>query len=409
MTETERAIPTALIGCLAVLLFGCDLRADRARASDPSPGTVSTDTISGVVHVTNRGAGQWTARTAWRTREIFRFGGRDEPVHQLFSSQLLGTAIGPDGNVYVLDHLAATISAFDTAGRLVRTIGQRGRGPSDLATPTGFTWCDDGLMWVSDPENLKYAVFDSIGEFVRTSRRSIFAYPRRQYPLVCVPGTGVIDEAATGEKLLLLRTTADGEVHDTLMAVDRPGPFSPEVRDVAVTRPGPEFTRVATDYTRRLRWAVDPSGGIWLGSPEELRFVKLDWSADTLLVVTADHRESKLTPADERLISAALRQSGLDRSQINPIRPLFQALHVMEGGYLLVQLVDTPGEASPSFDVYDSGGRYLGELDLGFAPNRLGSLGSRGNILVAPMLGELDVPYVVGVEVVRPVDERSPR
>jgi hypothetical protein len=151
-----------------------------------------------------------------------------------------------------------------------------------------------------------------------------------------------------------------------------------------------------------MKWALDPSGAIWTGEPEELRFVKRGWDGDTLLVVTADHRDASLTPADERLISTAMRQGGLDRDDINPIRPLFQALRVIEGGYLLVQLVGTPGIASSRFDVYDPAGRYLGELDLGFAPDPLGTLGGRGDLIVAPMLGDLDVPYVVGVEVIRP-------
>ena len=52
--------------------------------------------------------------------------------------------------------------------------------------------------------------------------------------------------------------------------------------------------------------------------------------------------------ADEALITVAMRQSGLSRAEIDPIRPVFQALHVLDG-HLWVQLVDTPGEPSPRF------------------------------------------------------------
>ncbi len=400
MPVSKCTVSLALLGCLAGgVMGGC------ADVDPPSAAIVTTDTINRVVHVANHGSGAWTPETAWRVREVFRLGGRAEPAEQLFTSQLLGAGIGPRGDVYVLDHLAGFISVFGVDGRLIRTIGRRGRGPSDLAAPTGFTWSDDGHLWVSDPGNRKYAVFDTTGALVGTHLRSVQGYPRRQYPLVYDSQVGIIDEAAWRGSLVLLRTTVDGEVHDTLMIIDRTGSPSQAMMDAYARlrgRPGPELARVNQFYSNRMKWALDPSGGIWTGSPAELRFVKRGWNGDTLLVVTADHRDAELTPEDEQLISTAMRQGDLTRDEINPIRPLFQALHVIEGGYLLVQLVDTPGVASPRFDVYDPAGRYLGELDLGFAPDRLGTLGGRGDLIVAPMLGDLDVPYVVGVEVIRP-------
>jgi hypothetical protein len=405
MPALKSTLSLALVGCLAGgVLGGC------ADVDVPSQAIVTTDTIDGVVHVANHGSGAWTPETAWRVREVFRLGGRAEPTEQLFTSQLLGTAISPRGEVYVLDHLAGSVSVFGASGRLIRTVGRRGRGPSDLATPTGFTWSDDGHLWVSDPGNRKYVVFDSTGAMVGTHPRSVQGYPRRQYPLVHDPAFGIIDEAAWTGSLVLLRTTVNGELHDTLMIVDRTGGPSQAVMDAARTlagRPRSAFDRVGRHYVSRMKWAIDPSGTIWTGSPHELRFIKRDWNGDTLLVVTADHRDAALTPEDEELISIAMRQGDLNRDDINPIRPLFQALHVLEGGYLLVQLVDTPGVASPRFDVYEPTGRYLGELDLGFAPDPLGTLGSRGDLIVAPMLGDLDVPYAVGVELVRPSPERS--
>lgn len=390
----------ALLGLLGCLIASVLLACDRDQLANE--GTVTVDTINGIVHVGNHGPGAWTRQSAWRAREVFRLGGSTEPVEQLFTSQLLGTAVGPHGNVYVLDHLAGTLHVFSPDGQQIRTIGRRGRGPSELAAATGFTWSDDGHIWVSDPGNRKYVVFDTVGQFVRTHERSTRVYPRRQYPLLYVEGLGVIDEALVEGDLVLLRTTLDGEIHDTLIVIERDGGASQALTEASYRRPGPEFLHVSRYYVSRMSWAVDPAGAIWTGSPEELRFVKRDWKGDTLMVVTADHRESQLTPEDEGLISEAIRRSNLDRSDINPIRPLFQALHVIEGGYLLVQLVDTPGEPSERFDVYDPSGRYLGELDLGFAPEPVGTLRNRGDLVVATMLGDLDIPYVVGVELIRP-------
>lgn len=298
-----------LAGCIAAFFhLGC------AGGEAPGPGSVTIDTIDGVVHVANRGNGQWTRETAWGVRELLRLGGRTEPEEQLFTNQLLAADIGPDGNVYVLDHFAASLSVFTEDGQLVRTVGRRGRGPSELGTPTGFTWSGDGHLWVSDPSDRKYVVFDTSGPFVRNHPRATHVTPRRMPPLVHVEGLGIVDEGAGDGNLVFLRTTVDGGIHDTLAVVGREGGPSEALRDAALPPPGPEFTQVGRHYVSRMRWAVDPSGGIWTGSPEELRFVKRDWNGDTLMVVTADHRQAHLTSEDESLIAEAMRQSGLERS-----------------------------------------------------------------------------------------------
>jgi hypothetical protein len=383
-------------GLVATLLLGaCDTPGASIQ------GSASVDTIDGVVHVRNSGEGLWTSEERWRVTESLRLGSATEPETELFTNQLLATDIGPDGNIYVLDHFAGRVSVFSPEGGFLRTVGRRGRGPTELGMPSGFTWDRGGRLWVVDPSDRKYVVYDSIGAVVDRLPRATHVTPRRITPLVAVGGHGVVDEAAGDGDLILLRTTLDGARHDTLAVLHRRGGPSDALVRAAVPPPGPEFAKVARHYVPRMKWAVDPEGGVWTGLPDELRFVKLDWSGDTLMVVTADHRASALTSADERLIAEAARQSGLAPSEIDPRRPLFQSLAVLDSGHLLVQLVSEPGEPASVFDVYDPAGRYLGELDVGFPFDPLGSLGGRGNRLVGPMLGEFDVPYVVVVEIDR--------
>ena len=74
----------------------------------------------------------------------------------------------------------------------------------------------------------------------------------------------------------------------------------------------------------------------------------------------------------------------------------------MDDGHLLVQVTEVVGESSPVFDVFDPHGRYLGEIDLGFAPTPFGLSTSRGDLFLSPMLGQLDVPYAVLVRLERP-------
>lgn len=393
----------ALAGPLACAAAGL-LSAPGAAAQAASRGSVEVDTIAGVVHVANHGGGAWTPATAWRAREVLRLGGPTAPVEQAFLSQLLGTSLGPDGRVYVLDFVGRTIHVFSPGGRPIRTLGGPGQGPSELSAPVASGWSREGELWVADWEGLKYVVFDTAGGLVRTFRRPWGPVARRQFPLMDVDGVGIVDQATEDGTLVLLRVAPDGGRRDTLGVVPFEGGPSRAVSDAFTVHRSPELERVVRDYVPRMRWAIDPSGGIWTASTDELRFIKRDWDGDTLMVVTADHRASRLTGEDERLISRALGPARLDRSDLRAARPVLERLTVIDGGYLLVQTVETPGEASSRFDVYDPGGRYLGELDVGFPVDGVGTFGGRGDVLLGTALGAMDVPLVVGVELIRPRD-----
>lgn len=93
------AIRVGVIGCLvATLPLGC------GGEEAFGPGSVTIDTIDGVLHVANRGKGQWTSETAWEVREVLRLGGPAEPEDQLFTNQLL---VHPNGSSMTYSHAAA--------------------------------------------------------------------------------------------------------------------------------------------------------------------------------------------------------------------------------------------------------------------------------------------------------------
>lgn len=385
------------LGAFLPLLWSC---AESGWLSESSVAIV--DSAGATIVTTNSGDGLWTEETRWELREFLRLGNPVEPVEELFSGPTVSPSIGPDGNIYVLDRQAARLSIFTPDGTFVRTFGRRGRGPSDLLGPGGLTWAPDGAIWIADAPNRKYAVFEPDGSFRETYPRAIRATARIQWPMVYLDSVGIIDEAAANGQLVLLRTTPDGQIHDTAALVDRTGGASEETMSAFARRPGPEFTTVGRYFAGHMKWALDPAGAVWVAPPDSLRFYKLSLEGDTLVSASATHRSNALTRQDERLIGEALGQSGLDRSQMVLRKPLIRSLHVLDSGHLLVQIVERPGIPSGLFDVYDPVGRYLGELDFGFAPTVTGVMGSRGDTIVVPTLGRLDVPYIVGLEIRRP-------
>jgi hypothetical protein len=74
--------------------------------------------------------------------------------------------IAEDGHVYVLDELNRTVQVFDENGFPVRTFGGRGQGPGELEWPSSLAWGPDGDLWVADPGNGRFSVFDREGNLV---------------------------------------------------------------------------------------------------------------------------------------------------------------------------------------------------------------------------------------------------
>jgi len=75
-----------------------------------------------------------------------------------------GIARDPErGLIYVADTLAHNLKVFDDEGRLVETIGQRGKMPGEFNAPTHLTFADNKL-YVTDTFNARIQVFDALGD-----------------------------------------------------------------------------------------------------------------------------------------------------------------------------------------------------------------------------------------------------
>ena len=90
-------------------------------------------------------------------------------------SKIVGLAVGPDGNYYVLDYPGRVVVIDPTTGAAVREWGQKGTGPGefDFTRPEGdwgigaIAVGADGLVYVGDGANHRYQVFEPDGTFLR--------------------------------------------------------------------------------------------------------------------------------------------------------------------------------------------------------------------------------------------------
>lgn len=364
--------------------------------------TAQVDTIGGVVVVRNEGA-QWREPEGWQVVEEFRVGGSawgENPDEELSYSRNSSVTLGPGGQIVVLEFSTGRVVMFNGEGEFAREFGRHGEGPGEFGNPTAVARDGAGRLWVRDFEG-RYHVFDANGTFQKTVRGPFRPLRRLQHPLLWEPGGTLVQEVAADEgAVLYLRVDTLGQVVDTAAMLP-----TPDLSRGFVNRrlpPGLESARrVGGLYVPRHVWALAPDGTIWSATSGQLRLIRTTGDGDTLRIVETSHRSAEFDASDRTLIAEGLREAGVRRDDVELVRPLVAAIHVMDDGHILVGIVEKVGEATSIFDVFDPVGFFLGTIDLGFViPNRnLPAL--VGDTVIAVTPGDLDLPYLVRATIKR--------
>ena len=108
-----------------------------------------------------------------KVEEVFKVGALQGEDWEMFG-QISWVAFGPEGNLYVLDGQAKRIVVLGPDGTFLRTFGREGKGPGELASPSGLAVLADGSIVVYDFGNQGLTLFSSEG--------SISARPRQPRP-----------------------------------------------------------------------------------------------------------------------------------------------------------------------------------------------------------------------------------
>jgi len=90
--------------------------------------------------------------------------------------------VRPDGGAYILNFKDALVTQYDITGRLVKTIGGKGKGPGEFTYPVSFFY-ENEKLFVYDYLTTAVSVFDDKGTFEKQIR-----VPHRNLELLKVHG-----------------------------------------------------------------------------------------------------------------------------------------------------------------------------------------------------------------------------
>ncbi|HEX2095717.1 MAG TPA: 6-bladed beta-propeller [Longimicrobiaceae bacterium] len=358
---------------------------------------LAVDTLAnGTVVVSNPEHGVWDGASAWKVTEDLRIGSADGEGADVFAAPS-SLEVDAWGRIFVLDQQAREVRIFDARGRHVRSFGRRGAGPGELERPVALSWGADGELWVVDPGNARFSVFDTTGAFRRMHIR-FNGFMMEPWPGI-VDGFGRVYDVGMVEERrertpVLVRFARSFERADTFRL--------PSHR--AVTFELQKGSRIhysaPVPFTPAMVWALTPGGLVWSGSTDRYRLRLHRPEGDTLRVVERVYRpvevESVEMDSIPRQMEWFTRQGGkIDLSRVPRTKPAFVSVRVDDRGYLWVRPSAPAADQKAAFDVFDPQGLYLGRVRLpAEIPDGL-TLVIRGDLIYSVQLSDLGVPQVV--------------
>ncbi len=339
----------------------------------------------------------WDSTTAWHLEETLRIGAVEGDGPDVFGG-VSAVQVDGRGHVYVLESQADEIRVFDAGGGYIRTIGRRGGGPGEFENPVGMDWDSRGRLWVVDVRNGRYSAFDSSGAYV-TQRPRLAGFYAVPWPGGFGPEGRLLDIGLDPpDKPILVRYDSAGVPVDTV----RVPHFEGDVFSI------PQRVSVAVPFAPFLVWRLDRRGFIWSMVTSEYRIVQQNLAGDTVRVIEKVFHPLPVTAEDEEEAIESLdwfrREGGrIDRSRIPGAKPAIirQGILVDHSGNLWVRPVVPEALRLRVFDVFDPEGRYLGRA-ISAVPIQSSPLPTfTADAVYGVSVDELEVPYVVRLDIRR--------
>jgi len=398
------------------------------QACDSSAAWEGTITDSaGVTIVKNTATPLWSEGEEWTVTEDLRIGTvAGEPEYQFEVITSIGA--GADGTIYVNDMMAREVKAYDPQGQYLKTIGGPGGGPGELSEQAAFMFLDPaGGLVIPDQGNLRVNRYDASGE------------PIGSFPIDMTSGVPIrwmVDDA--GRIIAQLRgLNVEGmaalEQGDPIVVFDTTGAV---VDTVALIPQGKTLEGITEGqasikiFAAEPLWDLDAAGTVYYAMNDQFRIL-VNTADGTLIRILSKAVEPK--PVEEsdrnairRLMREQYEQFGVPPQAIEQIMqgisfaefyPAFGQMFIGTGNTLWVQRIrsardmaeeseeevefDAAAIGSPEWEIFDDQGRYLGVVTL---PDRFTPLNSEGDHLFGVWTDELDVQYVMRLQVNRPVE-----
>ena len=368
--------------------------ATRTAAQQRDDRLIRVDTLEGGrVVISNPDAPQTGPQGAPTLVEVLRIGSLDDTCDAL--GYVTSVTVDGDGRIYVADQQANEIRVFSPGGECVRTFGRSGEGPGEFGWLAGIAWQPPGHLWAFDAMRHRFTVFDSLGTVSATHRLQLGRtdlLPRRLWVdngghlHFWFHGFGNIVKYATGPGL------------DSLARVSEPT-IPPDPRMSYTREVGTGDYRISMEfvmpYAPRVQWTVNSGGNIWQASTSAFAIHETTYTGDTLRTIRLDREPPRLEGQERDSVAAA---AGIPARRLPAHKYALETIRSGPDGWVWIA---TERGATRGWEVFDERGYYLGRVASPVPIEKQPAPFFGSGMVTGVTLGELDVPYVVQLRIVR--------
>ncbi|MEI2720320.1 MAG: 6-bladed beta-propeller [Gemmatimonadales bacterium] len=359
-----------------------------------APSLSTTTDSAGVAIVTGPAA---DSALPWSFTEVRRIGGADSGVASFTRASIGGVSTDGRATIAVLDwENTNRIQLFDSTGSWLRSVGAKGGGPGEIASPSGITMSRDGRLLAFDYDKMALVHWAPDGTPLPETKWSAehgfpFGVPRMAGDTM-IALVQVTDSTHRSTRLEV--TTPSGVV--VLDSTNGPAPKMVMLSCVGLSIP-PLFTGQLAWGMGNGQFATTPQTTYVVNVREGARLVRSVRRAITPTPATkAD--AARLYPEGMKVMFSGGRscvtpsEEVAEKLGVAPTIPLVKYVVVAPDGGLWVQRYTFEGE-TPATDVFDAEGRYLGTVTGKGAP--LGFLGK--DLVLFPIDNADDGTSIVGI------------
>jgi len=365
-----------IIGLL--LLVGCsssdsdpEITNSCAGIVDPSPADVTT------IH--NTMDSLWTSQQKWTITEEMRFGSGLEE-NPIFFSSIRSIDVDHNGYLYVLDSSPQEIYVFDHNGTYLRTVGSKGSGPGQFENAAAVDVNENGEIWVMEMQLGKLTIVDSLGNYLRTERVNTTGWDYWDYP-------GGFDKLGRYNAMVLCYKYEEEESELMLARYDET--FTP-LDTIAIPSSSSEIERfthssdgstysMSIPFQGSFIWDFSNRGTFWTLLTSEYQLIEMSVGGTPLRQVSNESEKIPVTDADmdeaiERMQWFVEEGGKIDYAKIPREKPAVESFFSDDEGNLwVIQSDTTPEQATSHFDIFNSDGYFLGDIQVPFKLDRTSS------------------------------------
>lgn len=339
------------------------------------PATLRVDTLSdGTVVVDNPDRGIWETDPGarWRISEDLRIGSAAAEGPDAFGD-VGSLMIDRLGRFWVADRQANEVRVFDARGRFVRTLGGRGEGPGEFLDIGEVFPGPNGEVWIDDETMERFEVFDTAGTRIGGHNRDSRFWGGKWTDEGLLLSLGPHPESLQLEGVYTVYRRGSGsllEPEGRVLEMPVPPPDPPMVRFKSPD--GRAVRTIPPPFSPTRRWDLGSGWDAWygngrdLGGRYEIHRIDLE-SGDTLMTIV--RRYEPVQVSDSMRAAALMSLWGefawSERPSENEWRKVpgvYPALgSVFRSGDGTIWVLRAVGDGIDGFDVFDQGGRYLGQ------------------------------------------------